>query len=48
MIRKTQQISTRQPLAKLTIASSQKINLSNDLLEIIKTEINVKTIETIS
>ncbi|MCW1949705.1 MAG: isoleucine--tRNA ligase [Candidatus Shapirobacteria bacterium] len=48
MIRKTQQISTRQPLAKLTIASSQKINLSNDLLEIIKTEINVKNIEIIS
>jgi len=48
MIRKTQQISTRQPLAKLTIASNQKINLSDDLLEIIKTEINVKNIEIIS
>jgi isoleucyl-tRNA synthetase len=48
MIRKTQQISTRQPLAKLTIASNQKINLSNELLEIIKTEINVKNIEIIS
>jgi isoleucyl-tRNA synthetase len=48
MIRKTQQISTRQPLAKLTISSNQKISLSDNLLEIIKTEINVKNIEIIS
>ena len=47
MIRKKEQISTRQPLAKLTISSSQKINLSDDLLDIIKTEINVKNIEVI-
>ena len=48
MIRKTQQISTRQPLSKLTISSNQKINLPDSLLEIIKTELNVKEIEIIS
>ncbi len=48
MIRKTQQISTRQPLAKLIISSNQKIDLSDHLLEIIKTEINVKTVDIIS
>ena len=48
MIRKTQSISTRQPLAKLTISTNQKIDLNNSLLEIIKTEINVKNIEITS
>lgn len=46
MIRKTKQISTRQPLSTLTISSNQKINLSDSLLEIIKNEINVKIVET--
>jgi isoleucyl-tRNA synthetase len=45
MIRKTNQISTRQPLAKLTIATNQKLDLSDNLLEIIKNEINIKKIE---
>lgn len=45
MIRKTQQISTRQPLSKLTISSNQKIDLSEKLIEVIKNEINVKNIE---
>ncbi len=48
MIRKKEQISTRQPLASLTVSSNQKINLSDDLLDIIKTEINVKSIEVVS
>ncbi len=48
MARKTQQISTRQPLSLLTISSNQKINLSDSLLEIIKNEINVKKIEIVS
>lgn len=48
MIRKTNQISTRQPLSTLTIASNQKIDLSESLLDIIKNEINVKEIEIIS
>lgn len=47
MIRKTQQISTRQPLSKLTISTNQKIDLNDSLLEIIKTEINVKEIEIV-
>ncbi len=47
MIRKTQQISTRQPLSKLTISTNQKIDLSDSLLEIVKNEINVKEIEII-
>jgi len=44
MIRKTQQISTRQPLSKLTISTNQKIDVNDSLLEIIRTEINVKEI----
>ncbi|MFA4826876.1 MAG: isoleucine--tRNA ligase [Candidatus Shapirobacteria bacterium] len=47
MLRKTNQISTRQPLAKLTISTNQKLDLSNELLEIIKNEINIKTIEIV-
>jgi isoleucyl-tRNA synthetase len=47
MIRKTNQISTRQPLAKLTISTNQKIDLSENLLEIIKSEINIKEIEIV-
>ena len=47
MIRKTQNISTRQPLSKLTISSNQKLDLSEKLLEIIKSEININTIEII-
>jgi len=47
MIRKTNQISTRQPLAKLTISTNQKLDLSENLLEIVKNELNVKEIEII-
>ncbi len=47
MIRKTQNISTRQPLSKLTISTNQKLDLSEKLIEIIKNEINVKTIEIV-
>lgn len=45
MIRKTNNISTRQPLSKLTISTNQKLDLDNSLLEIIKNEINIKNIE---
>jgi len=45
MIRKTQQISTRQPLSKLTISTNQKLDLSEKLIEVVKNEINVKNVE---
>ena len=45
MIRKTQQISTRQPLAKLTISTNQTLKLDQGLIDIILNEINVKTVE---
>ena len=45
MIRKTSNLSTRQPLSKATINSSQKINLNSDLIDIIKNELNVKEVE---
>ncbi|MDD4937849.1 MAG: isoleucine--tRNA ligase [Candidatus Shapirobacteria bacterium] len=45
MIRKTKQISTRQPLAKLIISTNQKLNLDQNLLEIIKNELNIKKVE---
>jgi isoleucyl-tRNA synthetase len=48
MIRKTKQISTRQPLSTLTISSNQKINLLDSFLEIVKNELNVKDIKIIS
>ena len=44
MIRKTNQISTRQPLSLLTVSSSQDLKLNQDLIDIIKNEINVKDI----
>ncbi|MEI8067832.1 MAG: isoleucine--tRNA ligase [Candidatus Shapirobacteria bacterium] len=47
MIRKTNSLSTRQPLSKATIDSSQKINLDENLLAIIKNELNVKNVEII-
>ncbi|HOR01691.1 MAG TPA: isoleucine--tRNA ligase [Candidatus Woesebacteria bacterium] len=47
MIRKTKQISTRQPLSLLTVSSSQNLKLNQDLIEIIKNEINVKDIKFI-
>jgi len=47
MIRKTQNISTRQPLSKLTISTNQKLDLSEKLTEIIKSEINIKTVDVI-
>lgn len=47
MIRKTQNISTRQPLSKLTISTNQKLDLSEKLIEIVKSEINIKTVEII-
>ena len=45
MIRKTNNISTRQPLSKAIINNSQKIDLNSDLVEIIKNELNVKNVE---
>ena len=45
MIRKTNNISTRQPLSKAIISNSQKIDLNSDLIEIIKNELNVKNVE---
>jgi len=47
MIRKTSNLSTRQPLSKATINNSQKIDLSSDLIEIIKNELNIKDVEII-
>jgi len=47
MVRKTNNISTRQPLSKITIDSSQKINLDDNLLFIIKNELNIKNAEII-
>ncbi|HPT65976.1 MAG TPA: isoleucine--tRNA ligase [Candidatus Woesebacteria bacterium] len=47
MVRKTNNISTRQPLLKAIINNSQKINLSPELIEVVKNELNVKDIETI-
>ena len=45
MIRKTNNLSTRQPLSKATINNSQKIDLNSDLIDIIKNELNVKNID---
>lgn len=47
MIRKTKTISTRQPLAKLTVSTNQNINLDQDLVNIVKNELNVKNVEII-
>lgn len=47
MIRKTKNISTRQPLSKLTIASNQNLKFDQGLIEIIQNELNVKKIEII-
>jgi len=47
MIRKTSNLSTRQPLLKATINNSQKIDLNSDLIEIIKNELNIKDVEII-
>ncbi len=47
MIRKTKIISTRQPLAKLTVSTNQNINLDQNLVEIIKNELNVKNVKII-
>lgn len=47
MVRKTNNISTRQPLSKVTVNSSQKINFDEKLLAIIKNELNVKNSEII-
>ncbi|MDD4383275.1 MAG: isoleucine--tRNA ligase [Candidatus Shapirobacteria bacterium] len=47
MIRKTSNLNTRQPLSKATINNSQKIDLSSDLIEIIKNELNIKDVEII-
>ena len=47
MIRKTSNLSTRQPLSKATINNSQKVDLSSDLIEIIKNELNIKDVEVI-
>jgi isoleucyl-tRNA synthetase len=45
MVRKTQNISTRQPLSKAVIASSKKLSLTTDLIDVIKNELNIKDIE---
>lgn len=46
MIRKTNNLSTRQPLAKATI-DGPKFKFNDDLLAIIKNELNIKQIEFI-
>jgi len=48
MIRKTQNISTRQPLSKLTISTNQIINLDKNLTDIIKNELNIKKVEILN
>lgn len=49
MIRKTQNISTRQPLSKLTVFIKELDHQLNDsLIEIIKTELNVKKVELVT
>jgi isoleucyl-tRNA synthetase len=45
MVRKTQNISTRQPLSKAIVATPQPLSLSQDLINIIKNELNVKDVE---
>ncbi len=45
MIRKTNNLSTRQPLSKATINNSKKMDLNSSLIEIIKNELNVKDVE---
>jgi len=45
MIRKTKQISTRQPLQKVIISLSNPSLLSDNFIEIIKTELNTKEAE---
>lgn len=45
MVRKTNQISTRQPLSKATIDNPQKIDLNDNLLDIIKNELNIKSVK---
>ncbi|MDD2483111.1 MAG: isoleucine--tRNA ligase [Candidatus Shapirobacteria bacterium] len=45
MIRKTNNLSTRQPLLKATVSNSKKIDLDSNLIEIIKNELNVKEVE---
>jgi len=45
MIRKTNNLSTRQPLSKASINNSQKIDLEHNLIKIIKNELNVKEVE---
>lgn len=47
MIRKTNNLSTRQPLSKAIINNSQKIDLNLNLIEIIKNELNIKDVEII-
>lgn len=47
MIRKTKTISTRQPLAKLTVSTNQKFVLDQGLIDIIQNELNVKIVEII-
>jgi isoleucyl-tRNA synthetase len=47
MVRKTNNISTRQPLSKATISTSKSLSLSPDLTDIVKNELNVKKIDII-
>ena len=47
MIRKTNNLSTRQPLAKVTISSNQNLNLNDGLIRIIQNELNLKEVEII-
>jgi len=45
MIRKMNNLSTRQPLSKLTISTNQDLTFNKDLIEIIKNELNIKNID---
>lgn len=47
MIRKTKQISTRQPLAKVKVNTEKPTLITDKFAEIIKNELNVKQIEII-
>ncbi len=45
MVRKTNNISTRQPLSKAIVSTSKLLNLTDDLIDVIKNELNVKEVE---
>ena len=47
MIRKTNNLSTRQPLTKVTISTNQNLNLGDGLIKIIQNELNLKKVEIV-